>query len=153
MWLLTSFRWIKSRYTYKKSWILWHTWDTKRLDYKLFKDRAQYVQIDSHMSEQSNIKCTIRQGPILGPMIYLIYVNDIANSTTTKVMSLQTYISDANTENLFHKVNIEINKLYDWFCSNRLCLNAKKTKYMIIRSPHNKCDLTGHNVLYKWHSD
>ncbi len=56
------------------------------------------------------------------------------------------YISDANTEQLFDKANIEINKLYNWFCSNRLCLNARKTKYMIIRSQRNKCDLTGHNV-------
>ena len=55
-------------------------------------------------------------------------------------------ISDANTEQLFDKANLEINKLHDWFCSNRLCLNTKKTKYMIIRSPHNKCNLTGHSV-------
>ena len=83
---------------------------------------------------------------ILGPLLYLIY----ANSTTSKVMSfphnIMLYISDVNTEKLFDKANIEINKLYNWFSSNRLCLNAGKTRYMIIRSPCNKRDLTGHNL-------
>ena len=52
-------------------------------------------------------------------------------------------ISDANRGKLFDKANIEINKLSDWFSSNRLCLNARKIKYIIIRSPRNKCYLTG----------
>jgi len=114
---------------------------------KCLKDRAQYVQIDSHMCEKCTIKCGVPQGSNLWPLLYLVYGNDIANRRKAKVVCFaddtSLCISDANRGKLFDKANIEINKLCDWFSSNRLCLNARKIKYIIIRSPRNKCYLTG----------
>ena len=74
----------------------------------------------------------------------------MTHSTTTNVMLLffaeerSVFILDANTEINCDQENEEINKLFTWFCSNWLCLNARRTKYIVTRSP--QCDLTGHNI-------
>ena len=51
---------------------------------------------------------------------------------------------------LIGKVNEEINKLYKWFCANKLSLNGIKTKYIVIRPKHRRCDLDNMNVLINY---
>ena len=43
--------------------------------------RAQYVEIDGHRSKNKNMKSGVPQGSILGPLLFLIYVNDLPNSS------------------------------------------------------------------------
>ena len=93
-------------------------------------DRTQYVQIDNHKSNACKIECGVPQGSILGPLLYLIYVNDISQSTQANILSFaddtSLYFSHSDIYTLFEKANVEINNLYDWFLYNRLSLNAKK---------------------------
>ena len=57
------------------------------------------------------------------------------------------FISDTDPSNLFRTSNIEIQNLYNWFCANRLSLNpTKKTKFIIIKAPNQKCDCTGLSI-------
>ena len=56
-------------------------------------------------------------------------------------------VSDSNSSTLIQTANIELNQLYDWFCANRLSLNAKKTKYIVLRSPYIKCALDDLNIV------
>ena len=53
------------------------------------------------------------------------------------------YLSDSNIENLFSNANIQLNKLYEWFCANRLSLNAHKTKFIILKTPNSPLNTTG----------
>ena len=108
-------------------------------------NRKQYVQYDNHISDSCSINCGVPQGSILGPLLYLIYVNDISASTEGKLLSFaddtSLFLSAEDINTLFQIANFEINNLYDWFCANKLSLNAKKTKYIVIRPPYLKCDL------------
>ena len=77
------------------------------------------------------------KGPILGPLLFLIYVNDISNATSLNVLSFadDTTVSASSSDipKLYTKINSELEKLDDWFRSNKLCLNVKKTKYILFR--------------------
>jgi hypothetical protein len=83
----------------------------------------------------------------LGPLLYLIYANDIAKSSNENILSFADdtsfYLSDSNVENLFPNANIQLNKLYEWFCVNRLSLNPNKTKFIILKTPNNRLNTTG----------
>ena len=116
------------------------------------KDRQQFVEFGNAKSRYCQIECGVPQGSILGPLLYLIYVNDIGNcvSTESHILSFADdttlVMSDANPLTLFQNVNIEVAKLYSWFCANRLSLNPHKTKYIIIKAPTMRCDLSGFDI-------
>ena len=117
--------------------------------------RTQFVEIESAKSNIIEINCGVPQGSILGPLLYLIYVNDIAKSTDGYILSFaddtsmylsddtSMYLSDPNIKNLYSRANIAMNDLFQWFCANRLSLNPNKTKYIIFRPSHKYLDLTG----------
>jgi hypothetical protein len=110
-------------------------------------NRRQFVELDSHKSTSISIRCGVPQGSILGPLLYLIYVNDIGNSCEGNILSFADdttlYMSNSNLPELFSNVNLQISNLFKWFCANKLSLNANKTKYIIIRPRQKQCDLTG----------
>ncbi len=77
------------------------------IDY--LSNRFQYVEIENLKSDISSIECGVPQGSILGPLLYLIYVNDIAQSSDAKILSF----ADDTSMCL-----IEAEKLFHWFCVN-----------------------------------
>ena len=100
------------------------------------KDRAQYVAINGAKSSAKNILYGIPQGSILGPLLFVIYINDLPGISNLAKFIL--YADDANiiiTGSTIQEV-IEIveqltKKLVSWVYSNGLALNLKKTCYMI----------------------
>jgi hypothetical protein len=110
-------------------------------------DRSQFVEIDNNKSPVLKIECGVPQGSILGTLLYLIYVNDIAKSCNENILSFaddtSLYLSDSNIDNLFSNANIQLNKLYEWFCANRLSLNPNKTKFIILKTPNSSLNTTG----------
>ena len=99
-------------------------------------NRTQYVSYEGHKSELLPIQCGVPQGSILGPLLFTIYVNDMCN-----VSKLLTFILFADDTNIFHshsklpdlvkELNTELDKMYKWFCVNKLSLNIAKTNYIL----------------------
>ena len=80
--------------------------------------------------------CSVPQGSVLGPLPFLLYINDITNCSD----KLKFYFfaddtsilySNKNLKSLELEVNVELNKLCEWLKVNKLTLNAKKSNYVI----------------------
>ena len=110
-------------------------------------NRQQFVSIDNLQSSRSVLKCGVPQGSILGPLLFLIYVNDIINSSS--ILSFILFADDTNVlfshKNLAYVIetfNFELQKISSWFKCNKLSLNISKTNFMHFKSSHQDIDLS-----------
>lgn len=98
-------------------------------------DREQFVSINGIKSEKKKISCGVPQGSVLGPLLFLLFINDLPNATTflTLLFADDTtfQVSDPDPNKLFDIANSELEKASAWFTANKLTLNVKKTKFMI----------------------
>ena len=98
-------------------------------------DREQFVAINGINSNKMKTKCGVPQGSVLGPLLFLIFINDLPNATDllTLLFADDTtfQVSGTNMQNLFDTANSELDKAAQWFKANKLTLNVKKTKFML----------------------
>ena len=95
------------------------------------------------------ITTEVPQGSILGPLLFLIYLNDITNASTA--FELLLYADDStltrtlgsfNIHGNFPDINIELDKINEWLKVNKLSLNIGKSKYMLFNSPQKSPKIT-----------
>ena len=102
------------------------------------KNRKQVVDIDGTLSKEKNIDCSVLQGSILGPLLFLCFINDFPHSTILKSFMFADdttcLISGKNLNELINLVNIEIQKIALWYRNNKMAVNTSKTKYIIFHS-------------------
>ena len=111
-----------------------------------FKNRKQYINFNNKMTTSSQIICGVPQESILGPLLFLIYVNDLNNASSTldPIMfddDINLFYSHKKINQLFTKINEELENTEDWFKANKLSLNNKKTKYTLFHKNSIKDDL------------
>ena len=105
-------------------------------------DRTQQVLCNNPLSGTLKINCGVPQGCILGPLLFLIYVNDFS-SCITKGKTIM-FADDTNlffSENCFERVfqvaKAELKSVDNWLTANKLSLNTK-TNYIVFRTPNSK---------------
>ena len=124
-----------------------------------FKDylhnRKQYVEFHSIRSHVLDLQCGVPQGSILGPLLFLIYINDI--TFASDIPSFVLFADDTNLlfshkdfNVLIDNINTELPKITNWLSSNRLSLKLNTTNYVVFKNPNtnindNQCKISLYN--------
>ena len=102
--------------------------------------RYQYVSYAGFDSGRGAVECGVPQGSVLGPLFFILYVNDMVRACPELGLVLfaddtNIFAEDRDVRQLFKKVNEGLARLDIWFRCNKLTLNLKKTEYMFFAGP------------------
>jgi hypothetical protein len=110
-----------------------HSWFANYLS-----GRSQKVEINGKLSEEQNLDISVIQGSILGPILFLCYINDFYTATSLfSVLFADDTVclsKGKNLNDLLSYVNQELQNIAVWFRSNKMAVNTSKTKYIIFRT-------------------
>ena len=108
----------------------------------MWSNREQFVCINGHNSDYLSITCGVPQGSILGPLLFLLYINDLPN--TSKLLTsfhlfaddtnIILYCSHKNLNDLELILNQELHAVAELMKSNRLALSILKTNFVLFHS-------------------
>ena len=95
--------------------------------------RRQYCQINGHKSSLKTVHFGIPQGSCLGPLLFILYVNDF-EQCTSNMYSDDTSVtfSAEDIYDLCNDLKAEIDNIAEWLRQSKLILNTEKTEYMVI---------------------
>ena len=100
-------------------------------------NRTQRCLVNSSLSRICSLECRVPQGTILGPLLFLIYINDLPNCLTScqpRMYADDTHITyaDVDVNSIQLNLNHDFSNLNKWLISNKLTLNTAKTEFMLI---------------------
>ena len=108
-------------------------------------NRSQYVMFDGAQSSVESVTCGVPQGSILGPLLFLLYVNDISNVsdllfTTLFADDTNLFLEGTDIDAMCTTMNSEMEKLCVWLNVNKLSLNVDKT-YLVVFTKRQKIEI------------
>ena len=120
--------------------------------------REQFVAVNGHDSLSLPVTCSVPQGSILGPLLFLLYVNGLPN--TSSLLTFHLFADEANlyfsSKNISHfevTLNHELKFVAEWMKCNRLALSISKTDFILFHSsklkPSQSLRTEIHDVLIK----
>ena len=125
-------------------------------------NRTQFVSIQGNDSDHLPINHGVPQGSVLGPLLFLVYINDL--HVAIQNSSVYHFADDTNLLNINSspkrmqkQVNRDLKCLYQWLLANKISLNCSKTELIYFHKPHSpvpnleiKLKLNGHRLHPLW---
>ena len=116
------------------------------------KGRHQFVVYDKTSSVTNTIHCGVPQGSILGPLLFLLYINDLPKCSSS--LDFILFANDTNIicsnddpDTLETVLNKDLHIISNWFKLNKLSLNVTKTNYMIFKNKYSPATSIDVNIL------
>ena len=117
-----------------------------QLPISYLSNRKQFVQYGDTLSQKTDILMGVPQGSILGPLLFIIYINDMAHSSElfkfihfADDTTLITNLNNEDTRN--ESLNHELTHFHNWLKANKRSLNINKTKAMVFHIPQKRIQL------------
>lgn len=101
-----------------------------------FGNRTQCVKLNNSISSESSVTCGVPQGSVLGPLLFLLYVNDLPNlPLSSKILlyadDVAIFTSGPQLQDIIDTMTRDIELIINWSNYNRLTINFSKTNFMI----------------------
>ena len=118
--------------------------------------RKQYVSFKGYDSHTLDIDCGVPQGSVLGPLLFIIYSNDLPKSIKSSSIlfadDTTVYLTGKDKTKLFFDMKNDLVNLIDWFRANKLSLNISKTNYVLFTPKRIKIesDITSENPVLQF---
>ena len=115
-------------------------------------NRKQYVEYLNTTSNFTDIKTGVPQGSILGPLLFIIYINDFPSASkifslimyaddTTLCSTLNAFKPESHNETFNGNIDKELCKIDKWLKLNKLALNTTKSKFIIFHMPQKRVEI------------
>ena len=118
-------------------------------------DRHQLVDVSGTFSSSAPISCGVPQGSILGPLLFLVYVNDMSAVVKHKLLlyadDSAILVTGKNKESIENMLSSELDRVSDWLICNKLSLHLGKTESILFGSKVKVKSLPGLSVKCKGH--
>ena len=120
--------------------------------------RNQKVFVNNVLSESENVICGVPQGSILGPLLFLIFINDLPlniNNVLTDLYADDTtlYYIDKSEACIEQQLQCALLKLSEWCKENGMLINTTKTKVMLITTPQRRFYLNNYNPQLTYNNE
>ena len=102
-------------------------------------NNTQKCFVNGPLSDSQPLTCSIPQGTILGPLLFILYITDLPNclvNSHPRIHADDTHLTFAsnNVAYLEENINDDLTKITEWLSANKLTLNKSKTEFMLIGS-------------------
>ena len=119
--------------------IRWDTWIPLNWFKSYLTKRRQFVEINNARSETLINEYGVPQGSVLGPLLFLIYINDLHNATNYS--DIHHFADDTNLlysskslKDINKKINFDLKNIVHWLRANKISLNTSKTEIILFRT-------------------
>jgi len=109
-------------------------------------ERFQCVSLKNTYSEYMPVSCGVPQGSIIGPLMFILFVNDLPLCFSHCNAGLyaddtSAYVIDKDLKTIEEKLNVDAMNVFQWCNENKLRINVNKTKCMLITTPQRRATL------------
>ena len=119
-----------------------------------FTNRSQKVDINGVLSDLEYINISVLQGSVLGPILFLCFINDLYTVTDLLMLlfadDTSILASGNNLKDLIDICNRELHKIANWLLANKLAVNVNKCKFIIFHNKGKKIDLQDTTINFNF---
>ena len=106
-------------------------------------NRRQFASLFGTNLDYQTVTCGVPQGLVLGPLLFLLYINDVPKCSNILEFHLfaddtNLFLNSPNILNLETNLNVELEKVSQWLYTNKLSLNVEKTSFVVFHSPQRR---------------